>query len=280
MEEYKPSEVAPLLAKEDIKLVNCKSLGKMFWRYIPLSRLEEMLNKNQLIFVYPELWKDPYEKLYLKTDFSALNNYNRPDKIYCLCGRGNGNEEASWKVYSDGSEPLICVRFNLKKLLPRIRSFVKNNCNIYYSKVSYVLSEKEINGIHKNISPLYNDYFPSSFSEEDYVRLMSLKRQSFAYEGEYRIFIVPQRNYKMKEKRGLVRIPIDYDIFERFTIGPMEPIRKEDSKKLMSQIKLEQYKIQNERIESFIKAYFGRRIPIPSICHSSLYSDVSPIDKI
>ncbi len=283
MEKHATEEIKEFLWEKEIKLINCKTIDPVFHRYFPLSRLEEMLNDKQLAFVYPKLWNDPYETLYLETDFSPVSNYKQP-KIFCLCARStDDNEEASWKVYSDGREPLIRVRFHVVELLQQIHDFAsKNDCNLYYSQISYAHDYDEIKQI--NIKDDLRKEFLKDFDEEKYIKLMSLKRPSFGYEKEVRLFIVPKKRkwFLLKQKQPLfekeiLKIPIEYNVFERFTLNPLERIREENEMKLYSLIKKAQYESLSEIVECFITS----KVPhIKRLHRSVLYKNMEPIEKV
>ncbi len=291
MNEYTTKEIRELVAEGIIKLINCDTINPIFHRYFPLSRLEEMLNEKKLAFVYPKLWNDPYETLYLETDFSSVSKvvgepdkrYKQP-KIFCLCARStDDNEEASWKVYSDGREPLLRVRFHVVELLRQIHKYASDNgCKVYYSQICYDYDYDKIKEI--KISANLKKRFLSNFDEEKYIRLMSLKRPSFGYEKEFRLFIVPEgEDWSLPEEeqplleKGVLKIPIDDNVFERFTINPLERIREEDSKRMASLIKKAQYESLSEIVECFIMS----KVPhIKKLHRSVLYKNMEPVTKV
>ena len=56
-----------------IHMLNGYSLPKSkstLYKYMPLNRLLEAINKKELIFVSPEVWYDPFEQLYHGMDCS------------------------------------------------------------------------------------------------------------------------------------------------------------------------------------------------------------------
>ncbi len=259
--------------KYGLKFVNRASFPKFFYRYMPYGRLKELLNSKELVFVYPSLWNDPYETIYLNTDFTALNNFKQK-KIFCLCGRiVTDNEDALWKVYSDGQEPLIRVKFSGEKLFSYIRNFaVKNNCNTYCSKISYDLSKNAIRNISRD-PKRRKEYLGVRFTEKKYITLMSLKRKDFEYEKEYRLFIVPRDDRQPIFKNNIVRIPIDYSVFDGFIINPLGRIKKEDKDSTDSKIKKAIYEINVEDIKRFIHD----KISDANVDCCDLYKNVRPI---
>ncbi len=263
-----------LLHELDIELVNCNSFMEQFYRYIPLSRFIEMLEEKAIAFVNPKKWLDPYERLYLNTDFSSLG-YSKPGYIFCLCGRNStDNEEASWKVYSNGGETLIRVKFNIAKLFPIINEYAQeNNCKVYYARVKYDLSANKIRNISKDKN-LYDKYITKSFDDKKYIRLLSLKRPAFEYEKELRLFIVFQRKPTHNYKDDVIKIPINMEVFKEFVINPLERF-SENEKDLISRIKIEKYNLLVDKISEFIERYSEAKIDC-----SNLYNTVKPIKKV
>ncbi len=269
-------EIEELVAGGKVELINCDTINPIFHRYFPLGYLEQMLNDKKLAFVYPKLWNDPYETLYLTTDFSAVSKY-RQKRIFCLCARStDDNEEASWKVYSNGSEPLIRVRFHIVELLRQIIEFAdRKKCKVYYSRILYDYDYDQIREIKYRQE--LRERFLEKIDEKKYVELMSLKRPSFGYEKEFRLFIVPTKDDVSPFKEDILKIPINMNVFERFTINPMERIREEDARRLATLTKKAQYESQAEMIECFIMS----KVPhIKKLHRSVLYKNIDPIKDV
>ncbi len=256
------------------KSINIEGDYKLFfYRYIPYSRLKEMLDSCEIAFVNPALWADPYETLYLNADFSDIGDYKR-GKIFCLCvGTTIDSEEASWKVYSKDSDPLVRVKFNLIKLAPKLKEFAKKNmCNVYWSKIDYSLDGSQLMDIYKD-EKLKRKYL-MNFSEEKYIRLMSLKRPAYKYEGEHRFFIVPQGDPPLEiYQKDIVKLPIDASIFLEFMIHPIDRIMKNDKE---WHIKRTNYMKEVEEISSYIRS----KLPEAIVDYSRLYESVGNITSI
>ena len=221
------------------KLVNCNSMRTSIYKYMKLSRVLEMLGNKEITFVSPELWYDPFETKYLETDYSAIG-YIRPQQIYCFCARAdNASEEASWRMYSNSQDdPLIRLSIKVFEFLNYLKEFaLQNNCQIYFSKVDYNLTAMDIAGLYKPDNKYHADFF-DNFDEEKYIKVMSLKRQAFKYENEIRLFFLLFYGNPIGDS-GLLRIPIDFDMFSRYTFAPLERIKGDD---ISNMLKLEFYK--------------------------------------
>ncbi|MBQ0153865.1 MAG: hypothetical protein KBS70_03665 [Bacteroidales bacterium] len=249
-----------------VELVNMPSFRKSFYRYMPLSRVLPMLQKQELTFASPALWADPYEQYFLETDYSAFG-YIQP-KIYCACFRNDQlNEEASWYMYTKGKEPTIKVTFDVGLLLRSLYQRTQLlNIDMYLSKVVY-LSTDDIQSITSN-PMMYHQYF-DKFNERQYVRLMSLKRTSFAYENERRLFLFPRNQDDLS--KSCISIPFDIRAIQAFSIAPQQAfISGEDT--------LTNEKCYNDKCTQIIHQ-IKPIIDVP-IRRSRLYTKIEPIKQI
>lgn len=261
-----------------VKFINCNRLRNTLYRYMPISRVMEMLRTKEICAVYPILWNDPYESKYLETDYTRLG-YSQP-KIYCICFRNDvDNEEASWKIYADGVEPTIRVSFKANILFNVLNNFAKeNHCKLYLSNAIYDHSREEINNLHEESSTHFTKYF-KDFSEEKYLTIMSIKRKAFKYENELRIFLVPQDKEFQTEfgTAEFIKIPIHRDLFStlfiRFIINPFERINDDSDKK---ELKMAAYLAQFREIKKGILNVF----PKADVLRSILYEECERIKKI
>lgn len=166
-------------------------------RYMPFSRVCEMLKNRQIAFVSPELWEDPFEKRFY--DVKVVKNKEGKPKesvalpnMACLCFTSSSSEnaEAFWSRSKTSDEPYIRVVFDLYELLDALNSFAdKHSARIYFAAAKYEF-EKDIKEVHKKRN------FTEDKLERSYVSLMSLKRKAFSYEQELRLFIVWDKNSK------------------------------------------------------------------------------------
>lgn len=256
----------------NVKLINCDSFQGTIYKYMPLSRVLEMLREKKLTFVYPELWQDPYETKYLKTDYSSVC-YTQ-NKIFCLCARmDNLNEEASWKIYKNNQEPLIKVYIKTANLFNYLKAFTERyGCRMYLSKINYEYSKAEINQLYKKEHPLYKEFF-IDMDEEKYIKLMSLKRRAFNYENEMRLFIVPEKSDAPFDG-DLLKVDIGFEIFARFTFEPCERIKDENN--ILSKLQIARYNGTKE----CAKAEIIKLFPKAKVFRSTLYSNTDIVSRI
>src|SRR5574343_1005492 len=73
------------------------------YRYSTLSRLQEALDGQHVVFVAPQLWSDPFERVYLDRHY-AIDGQElglpMANRIFALCVSGTDISEAFWKLYS------------------------------------------------------------------------------------------------------------------------------------------------------------------------------------
>ena len=83
------------------------------FKYMPLERFVQSVEKKQLVFVNPETWYDPFEQLYHGIDCS-IKGYKCED-IACMCvsEKSSTNEDASWRVYAGSNNKT--VRLSIEK---------------------------------------------------------------------------------------------------------------------------------------------------------------------
>lgn len=259
-----------------LKLINCNGFVNTLYKYMSAGRVLDILEKDphQIGFVTPDSWYDPYETKYLKTDYTALGGYVQPE-IYCFCARmDNRNEEASWKIYKKDNEPLLRMSIRTVDFLLSLDRFAKvYECDIYFSKVDYRLRSAEIDELYKPSSPYYHEFF-SGINDEQYVKVMSLKRWAFNYENEYRIFIIPRNQDAIKDhlKDGVLSVPVPVEMIKRFTFYPAKKVKNN----LPSQIEKAKYEAEYKLIRDRIMKAF----PEAKVYKSTLYSSVKNIEKI
>jgi len=171
-----------------------------------------MVQNKELVFVSPEKWRDPFERRFYKTDYRRLG-FSRPD-IACMCSssRSSTNEEASWKMYSGVNDKPLRLSIDYTILCKVLDQYAEdNNCKVYIGNVIYDFMKKEIESLHKPSGKDHATLFPDSFDIEHYLSLMLIKRLSFQFENEVRLFIVREKPLDMQQ--GLLKIEnIDYPV--------------------------------------------------------------------
>ena len=262
-----------------IKFINNFSLDdfKYLYKCMPLNRFLSNLNENNLAFVAPDTWNDPYERRFLNVYFSALGF--EPFPFYCMCLSQNfhENEEASWKMYSDNiNDKAVQLTFYTEELLKELDTYAKNNdCTVFIGKVSYQFSTNELKRLHQETCKGNALYFPKDFKVENYINLFLLKRPAFAYENEIRIFIVKEQS--KKEDELILKIPMNFTknhkLLKRIRLSPYPVFKYDDPRK---EIYKELQTVESNCIKKQIKSFLEN----VRIVQSSLYVDLKKKIKI
>jgi hypothetical protein len=66
------------------------------YKYMPYSRFVSSVRNNELVFVSPRLWIDPFERRFWATDYRTKYGFKQPN-IFCMCLtiKSITNEDAS-----------------------------------------------------------------------------------------------------------------------------------------------------------------------------------------
>lgn len=161
-------------------------LDAPIYRFIPLSRLLESLEKNELYLRNTLFWEDNWEipTRYFNTIglpeqealFFKKETYN---PTYAICFTKKYDSDAMWRIYSKYKES-VCIETTTRLLLLELHQHSKY-IRAYFAPVIYidVSNEKPESIFNKE----FFDQYPASF----YVSF--LKRSAFAHENEMRLGI-------------------------------------------------------------------------------------------
>ena len=211
-----------------IHLLNGFSFPKKrrpFFKYMPLDRFMSLADDGEIVFVSPETWYDPFEHMYYGLDYSSLG-YKTED-IACLCvsEKSSTNEDACWKVYAGLHNKMVRISFDQDKLLNLLDDYAeKNGCEVYIGRANYDFKKEDIDGLCNSSSKHHKKFFPTNMRREHYLSLMLLKRNSYLYENEVRIFLVKE---KIDFDNGLLRIQCGFfnQLISKIMLAPELPDR-------------------------------------------------------
>lgn len=245
---------------------------KLLFKYMPYSRLDDCIHSSKLTFVSPDQWLDPFERRFWKTDFSRYNYYQPEIACMCFTGKSTTNEEAAWRIYSDDREKLFRVSFNIDKLLSALNTYAQEHeYQIYIGKAIYSYNRKQIMHLHDQD----NEFFPvdtERFTLCHYLSLMCIKRNSFLFENEIRIFIVGKQ---LNMTDSLLKIPITINntFIPTIVIAPLSPYGKENWQRQLYNM------VQNAESQAY-KIKLGKLIPQCKIIQSQLYVSKDPLKTV
>lgn len=246
------------------------------YKYMCFEPLVKAVDEKELIFVSPLKWRDPFERRFFQTEYRSRNFVLPQIACMCLTNRSTTNEEASWKMYVNSNDKALRITYNYKKICDILEQYAAtDHCKIYIGKVIYDFDKREIESLHKPSSDdNYKTFFPQQFDIEHYLSLMLIKRKSFQFENEVRVFIV--RDAGMSFDNGLLRIKgVDYknnDLISQIMIAPYEPLPDNDTiskfRKKLNDTESEEYKkLLVEKIGCTVK-------------QSQLYANCNPLVEI
>lgn len=180
-----------------------------YHKYQPLRYLENDIKNGEITFVYPNVWEDPYEKRFYNKDYRKLNFFAPEICCLCLTTKQAQNEDAMWKVYSQPNEYIVRAQIKIAALLSELDGIAsENQFKVYIGEAIYA-EKKYINGINSVTQPYFPATNNNNFSIENYLTLMLLKRISYQYENEVRIFIVFENEQgKNSQNETVYKVPI------------------------------------------------------------------------
>lgn len=196
------------------------------FKYMPLDRLVNSIKNDELVFVSPAAWYDPFEQLYHGIDCSSRGYITEDIACMCVSEKSSTNEDASWRVYAGSSNKSVRVSIDQTTLLSLLEDYASTNgFEVYIGKVDYSYDKKVIKSLHIPTSVGHSSYFPNLMNREHYLSVMLLKRKAFQYENEVRIFLVKE---KINFKNNLLCVPCRYKkshIISNVMLSPYPPVR-------------------------------------------------------
>lgn len=247
------------------------------YKYMCFEPLIKSVKANELVFVSPLKWKDPFERRFFRTDYSALN-FLRPE-IACMCltHKSTTNEEASWKMYVNPMDKALRITYDYTVLCRILDEYAeKNACKIYIGKVIYNFDKKEIESLHKpdESNKNYTTFFPAHFGIEHYLSLMLIKRKSFRFENEVRIFVVNENELGFED--GLLKVGnVDYKangLISQVMIAPYEPLPEND---IRTPFRNKINKIESDEYKKILHSEISCTVK-----QSLLYANCNPLLKV
>ena len=245
------------------------------FKYMPLDRLVQSVDKGVLVFVSPETWYDPFEQLYYGIDCTSKGYATEDIACMCVSEKSSTNEDASWRVYAGTNNKTVRISLEQDKLLQLLDGYAEfNGFEVYIGKVDYSFDKREIKSIYLPSSPCYKDYFPNVMRREHYLSLMLLKRKAFRYENEVRLFLI--KDNVSFDSNNLLKIPCDYrklGIISNVMLSPYPPVRAEGD--MAFKIREKMNMLESNEIKSILTAKLGCRVQ-----QSLLYKVCSRINSV
>jgi hypothetical protein len=96
------------------------SQHKFIYKFVPLERMLEVLQKKEIAFANPIKWTDPFDNFMFKSFISGTSS-NLLSSLYCMCLTLNPHSEAYWKTYAKDNYTAR-LKFDTAALISFIKS--------------------------------------------------------------------------------------------------------------------------------------------------------------
>ncbi len=179
------------------------------YKYMTLEAFILSLYGQSLRFSEPCTWSDKYERRFYCANYNLPSAKYNPSQLFATCTTIAENSEAAWKVYAHGQAlGAHCVQLELN--IVELRNQLRSTNYRFEERIVQYVSENKILNLHKKRQPDYKKHF-IPFTLDSFLRLLSLKRDAYAYEQELRLFLIPkkgggQRNHSNKVKPEDIKI--------------------------------------------------------------------------
>jgi hypothetical protein len=199
--------------------INPDEISKPIYRIISFEKLVEIFRTNQITFLKPEKWDDPYENIIAKTIFdlgtTMAESYFEPgisNNSHASCWTKLATSDAIWRIYSQDKK---CVRIeSTPEVISRnISKWILGypNSKLFIGKVVY-LPDDHISEKVKEFGKI----FRSGDSYKAAAIALLYKRDSFENEDEIRVVVIDQDN---NSKDGVLKINVDpHDVIKSVEI--------------------------------------------------------------
>lgn len=186
-------------------------LYKKVYKYMTLDAFIVSLYSKTWRFFEPSKWNDKFEQRFYCAKYNITGAIYNPSQIFATCLTRKKNNEAAWKVYSQGQGfGVHCVQLELDVVQLR-KQLRKKRYHFEEKPITYE-SENFILDLHKKSNKNRNAFF-SKFTLNSFLRLLSLKRDAYTYEQELRLFIIPKNAGKRNRGKNTEHkdIEIEWD---------------------------------------------------------------------
>lgn len=227
---------------------------KLIHKNCSLENCLDLLKNNHIWFANPEKWHDPFESMFLTTNYKLTSSgitkkHPWHQRVFGTCMTETATCEAYWNIYSQ-QQIGMSLAIDREVLLNELKNYSSRTGNtIYIGKVEYQKTSTIVGSLKAN--PFISPYLSASGigTEEAKMRLLLLKRSSYRYEDEIRIFIVK------KKKMSLDGIYMDYGcppttLITTITIDPnvKENVFLMIRERLINQYHFVDYSPNNKRV--------------------------------
>jgi hypothetical protein len=199
-------------------------ISKPIYRIISFDRLVRIFQSNQMTFVKPEKWDDPFENIIAKTKIdlgtsmgSSFLELGIRKNSHGTCWTRKAISDAIWRIYSHDkkavrikSTPEVISR-NIRKGLE-----IYPKSKLFIGKVEYITLDQV-----KTKAKEFAKRALSGESSKAAAESLLFKRNSFSHEDEARVLIIDQHDIS---KDGMLNIKVDpHDLIQSVVIDSRAP---------------------------------------------------------
>lgn len=169
-----------------------------FYRYVPIHRMLELLRKQQIAFVNPKKWSDPFDNFLFRALDKSEARDSFLDALYVLCFTLNPHSQAYWQNYStDGWAARLEIRTR-----EFFQCLLQSTDDIWLGRIKYI-AESELRARLRSKKGLKASLLEKA-PNRTFIDFFHLKRWPFKYEEEVRVMI-----HSTKLKEGIKKLDIE-----------------------------------------------------------------------
>ncbi len=194
------------------------SKNPTIYRIELLDRFYKMLDSKKIIFVKPDKWEDPLENLIFNAKLfkNGLPYKNlAKDRIYSQCWSYEGDSYGIWKIYTtkanDDGEVKRHFGVRIATKLDNLKEISRSNKGDFYFGLVKYLWKYQIDKLPSD--PKIKSALSITKPSECHLETLLLKRKSYSYEHEVRLFAIPDDNHIDKKKEFLCNLDFEPSSF-------------------------------------------------------------------
>jgi hypothetical protein len=204
------------------------------YRIMPVTRVKELFENEELVFLKPEAWKDPFENYLSKIVFEDSNglkyNINYLNKVYGQCYSLGTETSLMWDAYSPNSDG-VRIKIEKDKLIDYLRTSTNYKGDSFYcEKVIYKRYGDFVSYMNDNVNLIR--LFRNQNS--GLIKYLFEKRYEYRDEREFRIMYDTNKDSESYGKLLRIKIPV-LDIVDSVRFDPKMP--EKDCSKLVDYFK-------------------------------------------
>jgi Protein of unknown function (DUF2971) len=197
--------------------------NKIFlYRIMPVHRVKELFEEEELVFLKPEAWKDPFENYLSKVSFidsyGITHHIDYLNKVYGQCYSLGTETSLMWDAYTPNKDG-VRIKIEKDKLINYLKSQKQYKASNFKSdKVTYIRygdlitkmkNDKELIKLYKNQNSKLLDFFFE-------------KRYEYRDEREFRIMYNANNDKEHYGKLFKIKIPV-LDLVDSVRFDPKMP---------------------------------------------------------